>query len=570
MALTQIALLPGAASPFRLIKSALLIGGLALIIGLLIAARLWRGTFSLPRGPLAMVLVAYPLLLLISSLWSISRLATLYSAAAAAVLVLATLVIGTLDDDTWDRIMLGCAAGAAISSLVMLLQMGGISFLVVATRVDEGRLGLTGLSGNPADLAIVSVLLLPLLLTWAQARPGWWRWLLPGLLAVVILLSQTWTGIGALGLVAITWLLLQRPQRILLTVGIIVIVPLLLAGGAIVSSPTRFENAVNRIRSGDWYNFLSARPDGWTATAQMIRNHPLLGVGGGGYTYAYYPNRLAWLEARNLRGRHRGLATHFETAHCDPLQVVAELGLCGVAWLVVLTVVIIRYRRGDRSRFLMAAGLLPLALLHYPAHLAIGLAPLLLALAKMLSREQRLQIRPGAPAWRALLALLVVVVSALVVVRQASRIESSYWLGMARRSTDLARSADSPQAVPVLQEIERQILERIPRHPASAAVLWRLTGQARLARGAGAEAESAFKRSYNLWAHEETEIGLGLSLAQQKRRTRALYHLGRVCTVNPTLLKLISDEQLQRSVRDLVRSKTRARPRFRSQDKGQE
>ena len=36
------------------------------------------------------------------------------------------------------------------------------------------------------------------------------------------------------------------------------------------------------------------------------------------------------------RGGRGEVASHFEWAHCDPLQVVAELGLLGVLWLAAL------------------------------------------------------------------------------------------------------------------------------------------------------------------------------------------------------------------------------------------
>ena len=69
---------------------------------------------------------------------------------------------------------------------------------------------------------------------------------------------------------------------------------------------------------------MSARSDGWTAAAEMALEQPLHGVAAGHFTHGYFPSRLAWLEARSASGRRGELATHFEWAHCDPLQLIAE------------------------------------------------------------------------------------------------------------------------------------------------------------------------------------------------------------------------------------------------------
>jgi O-antigen ligase len=560
MLLTQVALLPGAASPFRLVKSAVLVGGLAIMVGLTLAGRLRRGALELPRGPLSLVLAAFPILMLISTLWSVNPPATLINTVAAAVLVLAILVVGTLSEAAWARALLFCGIGASLSSLVMVLQLIKLQvpFEVVTRGREGGRLSLTGLSGNPADLAITAVLLLPLLLVWTPKKHGWLRWLLVGLLALITLFSQTFTAIFALSLTGLSWLILRGPRRRLWLTAAVALLLLCAAAAGIALTP-RFDNLRNRLRDGDWYVLLSARSDGWTASAQMIRTSPTLGVGGSGYTYAYYPNRLAWLEERGLRGRQRGLDTHFETAHCDPLQVVCELGLIGALWLLALAGVMVRAVRRDRLLpLLVIAAILPMTMLHYPGHLAIGLAPMVLAIGKLVESEPRISLQVRSSSLRAGLILLLLAALTLVVVWQGRRIESSYWLGMANRTIDVAMQTGGQRAAIVLQEIERQVLLRVPSNPIDTAELWRVAGRARLGRGAAQEAEAAFLESYRLWAHEEAEMGLGLAQVQQGRRTEAMYHLGRVCTSNPTLLKLIGDERLQRSVRDLVHAKTRA------------
>jgi hypothetical protein len=93
-----------------------------------------------------------------------------------------------------------------------------------------------------------------------------------------------------------------------------------------------------------------------------------------------------------------------------------------------------------------------------------------------------------------------------------------------------------------------------------------MVGQARLARGDDAGAETAFRDAMALWPHEEAEFGLGLALAAQDRRFKeegrpldprnrrgeAIVHLARVCRTNPALLELIDDEDLRHAVAEIV------------------
>jgi hypothetical protein len=120
----------------------------------------------------------------------------------------------------------------------------------------------------------------------------------------------------------------------------------------------------------------------------MLRGHPLQGVAAGHFTHAYFPSRLAWLEARSATGRRGELATHFEWAHCDPLQLAAELGAIGGLWGLALAWSLVRTRpRGDPLPPLAAAAVAPFLLLHYPTHLALGMIPITLVLGHMLAAQ---------------------------------------------------------------------------------------------------------------------------------------------------------------------------------------
>jgi hypothetical protein len=67
-------------------------------------------------------------------------------------------------------------------------------------------------------------------------------------------------------------------------------------------------------------------------------------------------------------------------------------------------------------------------------------------------------------------------------------------------------------------------------------------------------AEEAFRTAYEGWPHEDADFYLGLSLVSQGRWSEGLQHLGRVCRTNPTLVRLIHDRDLRRSVADMLRA----------------
>jgi Flp pilus assembly protein TadD len=83
----------------------------------------------------------------------------------------------------------------------------------------------------------------------------------------------------------------------------------------------------------------------------------------------------------------------------------------------------------------------------------------------------------------------------------------------------------------------------------------RKLGLVQLTRGEPTAAVPTLRRSMELWPHEEAELGLGVALHRLGRRTEALAALGRVSRVNPALVTLIPDDDLRRTVEDLVRAR---------------
>ncbi len=551
MFLAEVVVLAGAASPFRLPKEAVVLAALSLAVaGGFIAAARCRA-ITIPHGPLVWILIALPLLQVVSALWSASRLRALESSLLTVIWVVGILWLATVTTTTRRRLALVAAFGVTISAGVMLLQIAGVGVFNLSAPFASKRLSLTGLTGNPADLAMAAVLLLPFLLTWGEdsSRP-WLHRVLAVILAFAALITQTLTGVAALAALLVIWLIQKRSKRLWLTtlgLGALIITVALAAGLG-----NRLLKASNRIQEGDWYRVFSARGDGWSAATEMIRERPLGGVGAANYTQLYYPSRLAWLTRHGGTGARAELASHFQWAHCEPLQLVAELGIFGIAWMAafVLAIVSIRKRAGPLLPLAVAAWA-PFALLHYPSHLAVGLIPIALVLAHLIATAEP----PRTFQWRRarLPVTTVIVVLAIVAAGwQLRRVAVDLWIGGNELRLTMSGDLDPANRARLAATIEAQILPRIQRLPSAAPTLWRTVGRARLVRQEAAGAEAAFRTAYALWPHEDAEFYLGMSLVAQGRRGEGLQHLGRVCRTNPALARHISNKDLRQSVQDLV------------------
>lgn len=563
--LVEIAVLPGAASPFRAPKSVLALIVILIVVGLSVVGQLRRGRLDLRWSPVATLLVALPLLQAVSISWSGSTGLALDAALESAIWVAAALWIATTSPSERLRLIDGAAIGAAFSGIVLMAQATGQAVLPLGPTGPSGRLGLTGLTGNPADLAMAAVLLLPLVLgaPGSSDRPRY-RWALAVLLSGAAIISQTLTAILALFLVWGTWLVLQRSRR--LWIGAVITTVVLIAAGLATGLDTRIKHQVKRIERGDWYFLLSARSDGWTAAREMVRTHPLAGAGASNFTHAYYPSRISWLDRSDSIGKRAELATHFRFAHCDPLQMVAELGVLGLLWILAFAVIAFVHRpRGDPLPLLFGAAFIPFLLLHFPTHLAVGLVPVILAAGHVLSGGREVVLKPGPWIRKAAVAGILLVV-AVGCYWQLHRLMLNLWRGGLTHALTTAQALDHDRRAQQAAAVEAQILPRIPALSQARPWLWRMVGQARVARGDDMGAETAFRNAMTLWPHEEAEFGLGLALADQDRRLEsqgrmldsrnrrgeAIVHLARVCRTNPALLELIADEALRKSIAEII------------------
>jgi hypothetical protein len=478
----------------------------------------------------------------------------LQTAAVSAVWVTGIVWLANLPPNQRRRALQWTVAGATISAAVSVLQAAGLPLMTVQASDYGNRLHLAGLAGNPSDLAMTACLLLALVVSCIHhSTPKWHGWICPCILTVAILVSQSLTGYVALALIVVTWSLRRGSRRTAWRAAGCVVI---LAVVVLVVGPTeRFEVKLRRLKEGSWYSLLSARSDGLTAAAQMIRSQPVLGVGAGHFGHAYYSARLTWLESRDEVGKRGEIASHFAWTHCDPLQLIAEMGVLGILWLTLTcTACVVGRRRGDPTLAIAGAAFLPFALLHYPTHVAVGLVPVSLITANLIAATDVPAVSlPARPGIRATMTIICVVTALAIGAWQIRSVVLNLWQGRMETLLRICQGADESQRSRLAAVIESEAQERIDRNPSAAPWALRVVGRARLAKGDPAGSEAIFRTAHELWPHEEAEFGIGLAVAAQGRREEALHHLSRVCRTNPSVAQLIPDPDLQQEILELNR-----------------
>jgi len=548
--LVEIFVLPASASPFRIPKMALALTGLALTLLLPAALSLWSGTLPRIRSRLVWSILALPVLQLLSVTWAIDRRTAIATAAATAIWCAAILLLALMDRAALGRLALWSAAGAAISAAVGVLQLLHVPILVV--EGVSGRKAITGLTGNPADLAMAALLLLPVLLFTSKGSSERSRnsvLFLGAFLLASAVATQTLTALVAGPLLVLVWLFHQPSRR---RAGAAAVVVVIVLAGAVVGGLThRMETTVRELRRGNWYQLLSARADGWTAAVEMIRQAPITGVGAGCFGGRFYPARLAWLEARGEHGARGEISTHFQWTHCDPLQLLAELGIPGLVWLAIFVVLLVPRVRGDPVALASLAVSVPFLLLHYPTHLAVGLVPLTLSLAHLLAGEPQ-QRTAGAP-WQRPLAVVTLLAVLGTGWWQVGVVRAELWRGSLERVVRQAMALPGPGRERALRAIVRSIEGRLENHPGEFPWLATSLGNTLLAANDPAGAAKVFRRALARSPTATAELGLGLALAAQGRTNEALEHLARAGRVNPTLLENVGDPALRDAARRMAK-----------------
>ncbi|HEX5717663.1 MAG TPA: O-antigen ligase family protein, partial [Thermoanaerobaculia bacterium] len=310
-----------------------------------------------------------------------------------------------LQRERLERLLRGLIWPAAVLALVGIFQFHADWKPLQFTGIEyDPRLGITSFAGNPGDLS--SYLVLPSLVAfWMLFSFPRRRWLAAAALAICLYclaLTQTMASLAAMAAGAVVLALLKLPRRKVLAglaAAAVVAAVLVLA---VAPLRVRVEGKLRGLAEGDLNEVLTGRLDGWRAALWMMGEHPLAGVGHGGYLPEYVPAKLALLD-RGVEFLPGQLTPVFDNAHNEVLNAGAEWGIPGLLALAWGLWVVFRAapKPGDdreeaRSReeddredhralaWSGLTALLVLSLGYFPFHVAMVAFPALLFLAWVL------------------------------------------------------------------------------------------------------------------------------------------------------------------------------------------
>ena len=287
-------------------------------------ARTW--TLGVRRNAivLAAVIVAWAAITTATSTNRLLSADALLTIAAAAVIFVATLLAAqTTSIGAVDVLMFGACANAA---LVVLQELKIWSPFVHAAFVSGhyasvGFLGNTNYVGTflaaPALAAIVMAIV-------AAGKRRWIYAVIAVLLVTGLALSASRTAVVAV--VAALVVLVVRFRRGWLAIAVVAL-PTLSPKTAL---GIRARELVDAASKRDYERLFSERLLPALAAVDMIRDHPLLGVGPGCFRYQFMGYRLR-LDEHYPKAWTRGYPGNWGAAHNDHLQVAAETGLPGYA-----------------------------------------------------------------------------------------------------------------------------------------------------------------------------------------------------------------------------------------------
>lgn len=562
LVLVPLAVLPALRDPFRLPKLALaeVLMSVCLLTAAIAFAR--RGAWSRGRR-----FVSSPALVALAPFWLVAVLSAAagrhwahsWQALVALTLAIAVLCVWSLSSHDLRRVLGWTVPPAVLLAALAVLQYSGW-FEPFAVLDDSGNGAVTSLAGNVGDLA--GYLLLPLLVALSngeralsEGRKGHAFWWLLGvaLLLLVVIQVRVRTVLVALGVVlpvygwhwlSSRWGVLRRGGALRRWLPLTAIV--LLSGGLLLASLARDGKPLNRARLN---NLLSGRLDGWQVAAHLFRQHPLLGVGIGGYAAEFNRTKLELLgQGAQFYRPHRGLST-FANAHNDLLEVAAEQGVLGLLALAWCVGVVLRQLHGDYwspvDRRLALSVLLAWALLSmgwFPNRLVLLALPFVLFLAWLLRPREvsaAIPLQTTVSPWLrfgavAAALLLVVVVS----VRGEAMLRADLTLNRAERGTESMLASGRIDRLVLRQRIEQ--LQRATREAPYDSRLPLVVGSHYLLLGDAAQAESWYRRALDIEPRPEIYLNLGRALTAEHKQEEGAEALQAAVDLEPSLLKSLS------------------------------
>jgi O-antigen ligase len=237
------------------------------------------------------------------------------------------------------------------------------------------------LLGNRNDLGIFLVLpflaALALLCKPLRERRHWLILAALVVLTLGIVASRTVTAMVAVAIGALVLAMRSRRSAVIGTVLVLAV-----GAGAFVLSPALRDRATffrTQIAQRNFDFVLTQRLAAYVASAEMIAQHPLLGVGAGQFAREYFPHRIAGAKHWPALLHEGGSEQNFSEAHNEWLQVTAEYGIAGVLLFGALLVHFGRMALRSGSPFLRlfgvpaAVALAVLSLAQFPLRISASL-----------------------------------------------------------------------------------------------------------------------------------------------------------------------------------------------------
>jgi O-antigen ligase len=287
-----------------------------------------------------------------SALWAAQATDALASAFRLAqgvlLLVIVSTAIRTAAHLRW--LILAFIGGALFATVI-----GFFGAYSASSSVNDARL--SGGFDDPNELAAVVVPALVFLSFFLVAERRATRFLLvpiAGVLALGFLRTDSQAGLIALGVTLVGALFFAGPVR---DRAAVLVVALAVAGTAyytLVTAPVAFQTLTSS-------NNVSGRESLWAVAGDVVSDHPVVGVGAGNFSdveqsYAFGSTSLPRID----------LVARGELVHNSYLQVLAELGLVGLAAFLAVIVgslalgvraVRTFHRAGDSQMELLARGI---------------------------------------------------------------------------------------------------------------------------------------------------------------------------------------------------------------------